>query len=237
MQTFDNLFVLGRPAGGKSELIDFMKKVPVPERAEKYHIGAFEEVDDFPWIWEVCSQDDEREARGERRLCSEKTEEGHNLTVPNFRGSLIGRFNKVITEKYLSRPEFYREGTLLIEFARGRGDGFKNSLDQFKRDILERAAILYIDVSFQESFRRNNARYNAALKSSILCHKVPDKDMYEYFIENDWKDITDGRPDGNLVVNGVAVPFVSMNNEPELPPGPEIAERYKKALDRLFETV
>ena len=61
---FEHLFVLGRPAGGKSEFIDFMKKCPAAERAGTFGIGRFEEIDDFPWLWDACVEDDRREARG-----------------------------------------------------------------------------------------------------------------------------------------------------------------------------
>ena len=105
---FANLFVLGRPAGGKSEFIDFMKKCPADERAATFGIGRFEEVDDFPWLWEACLDDDAREARGEPRLVSEKTPEGYNITRPKFRGSLVDRFNAAIAARSARRPALLR---------------------------------------------------------------------------------------------------------------------------------
>ena len=221
MNIYKYLFVIGRPAAGKSELIDFMKKMSDTERAEKFHIGKFEETDDFPWIWEICTEDDKREERGEKRLCSERTSEGYNLTVPKFRGGLVPRFNKSIHDKYDSRPDFFKDGTLLIEFARGKDDGFMDSLSKFDDTILKNAAILYISVSFEESYRRNNARYRPDAKESILWHKVPDGNMYDYFIENDWAKIK--------------VPFVSMNNEPESKDPAVLGPRYSKALAALWK--
>ena len=47
---FKHLLVLGRPACGKSEFIDFLKHAPADMRRQRLHIGAFEEVDDFPWL-------------------------------------------------------------------------------------------------------------------------------------------------------------------------------------------
>jgi hypothetical protein len=234
VEIFQHLLILGRPAAGKSELIDFLKKTPEALRRSTFHIGTFEELDDFPWLWEVYTEDDEREKRGLSRLHTEKTDVGLNVTTPRFRASLMPRFNATIAERYLARPEFYRDGTLLIEFARGRDDGFRECIGLLSPEILERAAILYIKVSFEESYRRNNARYQAALKSSILSHKVPDKDMYGYFRENDWEQLTDARESGWLSFGRVRVPFVTMPNEPELPPGPEIAVRYGNALGTLF---
>jgi hypothetical protein len=232
---FDHLFVLGRPAGGKSEFIDFMRRLPDEARAGTFGIGRFEEVDDFPWLWQACVDDDGREARGEARQVSERTPEGYNITQPRFRGSLVRQFNDTITARYLSNPAFYEDGTLLIEFARGRDDGFRESLQRFRPEILNRAAILYIRVSFEESVRRNDARYRRGQEESILFHKVPDRDMHGFFRENDWDRITGAAPHGYLEVAGVCVPFVSMDNEPESTDPRVLGERYSAALGRLLD--
>jgi hypothetical protein len=233
---FEYLFVLGRPAGGKSEFIDFMKTCPAGERAAAFGIGRFEEVDDFPWLWEACVEDDGREARGEPRRTSVKTAEGYNITRPGFRGSLVRRFNQAIAAHDAANPGFHEEGgTLLIEFARGRGDGFRESLERFDPRTLQRAAILYIDVSFEESFRRNDARYRKGQEESILFHKVPDADMLGFFRENDWTAMTGGVPGGWLDLAGVRVPFVSMPNEPESTDPVVLRDRYSRALGRLLE--
>jgi hypothetical protein len=233
-QTFEHLFVLGRPAGGKSEFIDFMKRLPAGERAATFGIGAFEEIDDFPWLWQACEEDDSREGRGEARLVSERTPEGYNITAPKFRGSLVDRFNAAIRERYLARPDFYAAGTLLIEFARGRGDGFRESLERFLPEILARGAILYIKVSFEESLRRNSSRFRPGQEESILFHKVPDRDMLGFFRENDWDAITEGAPDGYLQLSGACIPFVTMNNEPETADPAVLRWRYARALARLL---
>jgi hypothetical protein len=234
-EIFEHLFVLGRPAGGKSELIDFMKKLPDAERAAVFGIGHFEEIDDFPWLWEACVEDDRRAGRGEPRLVSERTPEGYNITQPGFRGGLVRRFNEAIAARYLARPDFYSDGTLLIELARGVGDGFGESLERFDPAILRRGAILYIKVSFEESYRRNSARYKPGQEESVLFHKVPDRDMLGFFRDNDWDALTGGAPDGWLDVRGVRVPFVAMPNEPESTDPSVLRARYAGALGRLLE--
>jgi hypothetical protein len=234
---FEHLFVLGRPAGGKSEFIDFMKKVSDEDRAARFGIGRFEEIDDFPWLWKACLEDDEREDRGDARVVSERTAEGYNITQPKFRGSLVNRFNDTITARYLANPSFYERGTLLIEFARGQSDGFRESLARFLPEVLRRAAILYINVSFDESCRRNSARYRKGQEESILFHKVPDRDMFGFFRHNDWDEMTGGRPDGRIDLAGVRVPFVSMPNEPESSDPGVLGERYALALGRPRDLV
>jgi len=212
-----------------------MKKLPDDRRAREFGIGRFEEIDDFPWLWQRCLDDDAREARGEPRQVSERTPEGYNITQPAFRRSLVARFNEAIRATYLARPAFYEDGTLLVEFARGVDDGFGPSLDRFDADILRRAAILYINVSFEESYRRNSSRYRPGQEESTLFHKVPDRDMLGFFRDNDWRTITGGAPDGWLDVAGLRVPFVSMDNEPESTDPEVLGDRYGRALRRLLE--
>jgi hypothetical protein len=145
------------------------------------------------------------------------------------------KFNDVIASQYLARPEFYRESTLLIEFSRGGAGGFGRALGILSPQILERAAIFYISVSREESWRRNVARYQEKLKHSILAHMVP-RETYDYFYDtNDWDELTAGRPSGRLRLAGVDVPFISMNNAPESTDPVVLEERYAAALGRLWQ--
>jgi len=63
-KTFDVIIFNGRPAAGKSEVIDFLKKVPLKERIQRFHVGEFEELDDFPILWERFEDDDLLEEMG-----------------------------------------------------------------------------------------------------------------------------------------------------------------------------
>ena len=85
---------------------------------------------------------------------------------------MMVRFNHETQERYLSRPEFYGDGTLFIEFSRGREDGYRHAFKLLSKEILERAAILYVDVTFEESWRRNLARYEEKKKHSILKQPI-----------------------------------------------------------------
>lgn len=232
---FDNLIIIGRPACGKSEFIDFMKKCPAAERMEKFHIAPFEEIDDFVWLWEKCEEDDLWEKLGYDRLVSKRSGHAYFVTNPKFYDFLMEKFNPAITKGYLSRPEFYNDHTLLIEFARGLDNAYKNALWRFSKPILERTAIIHIKVTFEESYRRNDARYKEKLKSSILAHKVPDEEMYKYYKDNDWDRVTDARENGYLDINGAHVPFFTMNNEPESKDPSVLGKRYGAALTKLFE--
>lgn len=99
---------------------------------------------------------------------------------------------------------------------------------------MRNAAILYVDVSFAESVRRNRARYNKNKRDSILTHSVPQAEMEETYCEDDWKEIAPD-PSGRIRVNETDVPYTTMLNEPELTVPPLLEERYRAAIGRLWE--
>jgi hypothetical protein len=62
------------------------------------------------------------------------------------------------------------------------------------------------------------------------------RETYDFFYDiNDWESLTSGKSSGVIDVNGLAVPFVSMDNEPESTDSAVLEERYAGALTRLWE--
>lgn len=233
---FDNLIVIGRPACGKSEFFDFIKnKIGDADRQKKLFIAPFEEMDDFVWLWEKCKEDDIWEELKYERLISKRS--GHAYYIWNIRlyDFLIEKINYELEKKFKSNPEFHKDKTLLIEFSRGLENAYDNALNRLSEKILKKAAVFYIKVSFEESKRRNNARYQEKLKHSVLAHKVPDEEMDEYYYTDDWDKITGGKESGYLTLCGIRVPFVTMNNEPESKDPAVLGPRYSAALNRLWE--
>lgn len=237
IHTLDHLLLLGRPAAGKSEFIDFMNKVTDAERAEMFHIGAFEVLDDFHWLWEKFIEDDYWEEAGYERRYSERM--GDNYTVRPDRVELydfiMSKLSHAVLNNYLSRPEFYHNGTLIIEFSRGEGRGYQNALNRLSKEILKRAVILYVKVDFEEAWRKNVARYQEKLKSSSLYHMTPRAIMERLYKTDDWDEFTNKKESGVLSIQGVAVPFFTMNNEPELKEHGPLVARYRPCLNRLME--
>jgi hypothetical protein len=61
------------------------------------------------------------------------------------------------------------------------------------------------------------------------------RETYDYFYDvNDWEAITRGQSSGWIDVNSMAVPFVSMNNEPESTDPAVLELRYVAALETLW---
>jgi len=228
---FPIIFLLGRPASGKSEFIDFMKKTPLPERAELYHIGNLRVIDDFPILWEKFIEDDIWEQLGRGRLFSRLAGSNYAVADPTIWAFLIEKLNRLGEE---ALRELRDGGTLLIEFARGGEDGYRSALSLLSPEILKRASILYVDVSFEESWRRNQARYDEARRDSILTHSVPHEDLEKTYGTDDWKELTRDTS-GRLRVNGFSIPYVTMKNEPESKDPAVLGPRYRASLKPLYE--
>lgn len=228
MAPFKTLILIGRPASGKSEFIDFMKKCESAERAERFHVGEISELDDFLWLWQKFVEDDCWEAAGYDRRFSKRVDHAYVITDASILDYCLARFNA----EYPKQPA---DGTVFVEFARGAGDGgYLHALTHLSDEILNDAAVLFIHTSFEEAMRRNNARYQEKLKHSVLAHKVPDEDMARFGKEIDWLKITKEQPSGTLQIRGIALPFVTVSNEPELKDVGPLAMRYQEALDTLW---
>jgi hypothetical protein len=57
MNHFPILILIGRPASGKSEIIDFLIKMPNRDRISNYRIATLDVIDDFPMLWTWFEED------------------------------------------------------------------------------------------------------------------------------------------------------------------------------------
>ena len=64
MDKLDVILLIGRPAAGKSETIDFLKQLPDERRLQEYHVAPFEELDDFLYVWQTFENDAIRQSMG-----------------------------------------------------------------------------------------------------------------------------------------------------------------------------
>lgn len=231
-ETLDVLLLLGRPASGKSEFIDFMKQLSSDHRARKFFIAPFQITDDFPILWDLFQQDDVWESVGRERLFSRRSDGNYAVTDDTVWGFLIEQINqRVLTSPHFMKPSSRK--TLIIEFSRGGPSGYLDALTRLSPDILQRAAALYVSVSFEESWRRNIARYDTKKRDGILTHSVPREEMERTYGTDDWLTLTDGGT-GLLRVGDIDVPYATMNNEPESKDPELLSERYRAALGPLY---
>ena len=231
-ETFDVLLLLGRPAGGKSEFIDFFTSCPPSVAASEYRIAPISVVDDFPILWELFRDDDLWEQLGRPRLYSRRCDGNYAVTDPGLWPFLIGRINRTISD--LRALDHAAGRTLIVEFSRGGPTGYRDALAALSPEILRRAAILYISVSFEESWRRNIARYDRDNRGGILTHSVPREEMEKTYGVDDWSDLAHA-PVGVIDVAGIRVPYATMPNEPESNDPAVLGPRYQGALVSLYE--
>jgi hypothetical protein len=230
-QRFETIILIGRPAAGKSEVIDFLKKTPEAERARRFHIGPFSELDDFPFVWETFEIDDLLETLGQPRVF---TTRDYYFKGDHLWNLFIERINLEFRKRLARDPDFTKRQTVLVEFARGGENGFGEAFAHLADEILCRAGIVYINVSYQESVRKNRRRFDPAQADSILYHSLPDEKMEFYYRSNDWERLSAGRKSGRIRVRGFEVPFAVFDNEPEKTDDPG---KLGPALEVVFTTL
>ena len=101
--------------------------------------------------------------------------------------ALRGETERLVNELFGGRPQTIDDKTLVIEFARGGPEGssmplppphgYQWNLAQLSPAILEKAGILYIWVTPEESRRKNIERCDPNDPGSILAHSAPEEVM------------------------------------------------------------
>jgi len=215
---FEIIILMGRPASGKSEVIDFLKKTPVPERLKRFHINNFEEIDDFPMLWTWFEEDAILEKiMNKPRFHTDS--EGYFLHRYQW-DLLIERISLEYNKKL--RDEGYADKTTtILEFSRGsEHGGYKSAFQHLSDEILEKACVLYIDVPFEESLRKNRRRFNPDRPDSILEHGLPDAKLEKMYKEVDWEIFKGDEPE-YISFSGHKIPYVVLHNMPEVTDDPK----------------
>ncbi len=232
-EIFHTLFLIGRPAAGKSEIIDFLKKVEPTRRKAEYHIGEFSEIDDFPMIWDWFEEDKILSDMGKPRLHTDN--EGY-FKYKYLWNVLIRRIELNYRKLKQENDERGITKTYIIEFSRGsEHGGYREAFQHFSREMLQNSVLLYIDVSFEESLRKNRKRFNPEKPYSILEHSLPDHKLKKLYGEIDWEELD--KKDGYLLLGDTKLPFMVFPNNDDVTTkgGEELGERLKTVLSKLWE--
>jgi hypothetical protein len=232
MDTFDVILLTGRPAAGKSEVIDYLKKCPLSERVRRFHIGEFEEFDDFPYVWETFEVDDILSRHGRKRLW---TTPDYYFTDEFVWNLYIEKINLAFAKRLAERPDWLRDHTAIVEFARGGESGIATALSVLSDQILSRAGLVYIKVSYEESVRKNRRRFRPELAHSILYHSLPDEKMEHYYKTNDWETLAAASPT-HIRLPRRDLPYAILPNEPEVTHDPALlGQTLEKTMGALWE--
>jgi hypothetical protein len=165
------------------------------------------------------------------------SDEQHYFLGEHLWNVLIERINLEYAKKLRDEGDYHQHKTTVIEFARGSAHGgFKQAFQYLSREIVERMAILYINVSWEESLRKNRARFNPERPDSILEHGLSDEKMEALYHHVDWAEFSAADPKF-IVSQGVKVPYVVFENEDDVTTeGCEaLSERLEKTFGRLWD--
>lgn len=232
--TFDILILIGRPASGKSEIIDFLTHLPESTRRERFHLAQVDVLDDFPILWAWFEEDDILGRLNLPRLHSD--EQGYFLYKELWH-VLVERLSLEYSKKVRDDASYHAYKTTLIEFARGNEHGgYAEAFPHLSDVILKRAVILYVRVPFEESLRKNRRRFNPDKPDSILEHGLTDEKMERLYRDDDWAFIAPG-DSGRLNIRECRVPYAVFPNEDDVTTGkPEqLAARLESVLSTLWE--
>ena len=232
--TFDVLLLIARPAAGKSEVIDYLKNVPPEVREQRFHIGPFEEIDDFPMLWTWMEEDQLLEKMGYPRLHTD----GDGNFLHQYQWDLL---IERIGLKYLKRHRDISDPngslTTIVEFSRGREHGgYRSAFSHLPAQMVEKMVILYLDVSWEESQRKNRMRFNPDRPDSILEHALPDAKLERLYREVDWPELAAGDPEF-LTIQGIRVPYVVFDNSDDVTTGrgEPLGQRLEPLLQILWQ--
>ena len=226
---FKKIILVGRPAAGKSEVIDFIKRTPLEERIRRFHIGEIVEFDDFLYVWQTFEDDDiwdKKLHKPRKNTSSDYYFYDHDIW--NF---FIHKINLAYAKEIARNKNLHETHTALIEFSRGGENGFAEAFSHLSDEILKDAGIVYISVSYEESVRKNRRRFRPEMADSILYHSLPDDKMEFYYKTNDWEKISNNQPSGYINIKGHNVPFVVLYNEPEVT---DSDSKLGPALEKVF---
>ena len=233
--TFDIIILNGRPASGKSEVIDYLNMASPQERLERYHIAEFDEIDDFPMLWTWFEEDAILEkVLNKPRMHTDK--DGYFLHEYQWH-LLIERLALEYNKRIRDNENYHQKNTTLIEFSRGsEHGGYQEAYQHLSDKILERAAIFYVDVSYSESLRKNRNRFNPDRPDSILEHGLPDEKLERLYKDVDWEEFR-GNNSEYISIKGHQVPYVVFDNEDDITTerGEELGHALEDLLQKLWK--
>jgi hypothetical protein len=228
---FPILILNARPAAGKSETIRYLASIPLEPRAARFHIGPVKVIDDFPILWGWFEEDDLLEkVFSHDRL--------HSTSDYYFKDHLF--WNVLIRRISLDYEKTARDTkgpqTVILEFSRGaEHGGYKSAYAHLSDQILSQCATMYVNVSFEESQRKNLRRRNPERLDSSLEHSLESEKLSRLYREDDWPLIAPGTI-GQFQIREYSIPYVTFENEDDVttPGGDPLGERLEAALSSLW---
>lgn len=232
---FRTILLIARPGAGKSEIIAYLKSVPLEERIKRFHIGMLDEIDDFPMLWTWFEEDAILNKMGHPSI---HTDEDGYFLHQYFWDLLIERIGLEYDKRLRDISGYCEKYTTLVEFSRGsEHGGYRSAFSHLSHKLIEKMAILYIDVSWEESLRKNRSRFNPDKPDSILEHGLSDEKLEHLYKETDWQEVSKMNK-SFLSIQDSKVPYVVFDNHDDLTSHPEngLGHRLEEKLNELWES-
>jgi hypothetical protein len=231
---FEVLLLIGRPAAGKSEVLQHLKKTKLSERIKNYHIGEIDVIDDFPMLWTWREEDNILSKKfNKQRL---HTDEKGYFIYPYLWNLLIERIGLDYQKRIRDDEDYHQHTTTIIEFSRGsEHGGYSQAFEHLTDEITARAGMVYVQVSFEESMRKNRRRFNPQRPDSILEHGLQDEKIRRLYRDDDWLALIENSPD-YINLNERMVPYTVLENEDDVTTrgGDLLSRRLADTLSRLW---
>lgn len=232
LPVFPILIFNARPAAGKSEIIQYLKGIPPKERMQRFHVGEIRVFDDFPMLWAWFEED--RILEEEFSLARLHSTLDEVFLKQEYWHLLIRRLS-LEYQKWLRNAKGGE--TAVIEFSRGsEHGGYRTAYQYLSAIVLSQAACFYVNVSFEESLRKNQRRFNPNRPDSILEHALDGGKLRRLYFEDDWFELTSG-PSGYFSVRNHRLPYMVFENEDDVTTqaGLELGKRLEHALGILWD--
>jgi len=232
---FSVLLLNARPAAGKSEIIDYLRNVDASERIRRFHIGKMREIDDFPMLWTWFEEDAILEELGYKRLHTDSAGYFKHNGLWNL---LIRRICLEYDKLLIDTPELHADTTVIIEFSRGsEHGGYTEAYQHLSEAVLAHAAVMYVDVSYEESLRKNRARFNPDKPDSILEHGLSDQKLERLYRYSDWENVMKS-DSAYIPVGPRRLPYAVFDNGDDVTTrgGETLGKRLEAVLARLWKS-
>lgn len=233
MDKFNVIFLLGRPAAGKSEIIDFLLKLPDAKRKEQFYMGKIDVIDDFPLLWTWYEEDDILANKFHKQRLH-TTIDGY-FKHQYFWHLLIERISLEYKKRIRDISDYMKDYTTIVEFSRGKEHGgYKEAFQHVSEELLEYGAIIYVNVPFEESLRKNKMRFDPLCPDSILHHSLSDEKLTRLYKEVDWEEFSSGNSEF-IECKGMKVPYAIFENKDDVTTERKdpLKNRIKETLDKL----
>ncbi len=233
LSIFPILLLTARPAAGKSEIIKFLSDMDPADRKKDFHLGRMKVIDDFPFLWRWFEEDHLLSQMNQERLFTD--EEGYFKFIHQW--DLLIHLINLEYGKFIRDEEESDEYSVILELSRGKDHGgYNRAFPVLSNEILMKLSILYVNVSWSESLRKNRKRFNPDKPDSILEHGLPDRKLEKMYSECDFLELAE-KDNSFISIRNRNIPYAIFENEDDITTEykPSLRKRLEDSLNLLWE--